>query len=178
MIFTYPSFSGNPDGLGEVVLPALVEKTRKYGELDAPLMVAMWVVDAMANSETAPLALFGSWFKLDDGNHRTGLELDNDRSGLWMQGAKTRGRACGVLAASSFDFGYSAVARFMPRYWPNPWADNPLDIDLPFPISAVSSDETRVVNRPETVSPAELFELPEGWPGQPFQNLYGESDND
>lgn len=178
MIFTYPGFTGMPDGLGEAVLPVLVEKTSKYGELDAPLMVAMWVVDAMANPETAPLALFGSWFKLDDGSHRTGLELDDDRSGLWTPGAKTRGRACGLLAANSFGFGYPAVARSLPRYWPNPWADKPLSVDLPFPSSVVSEDETMVVNRAETVSPAELFELPEDWPGRPFQNLYGESDDD
>lgn len=171
MIFSYPGFTGFSDGLGEAVLPVLVEKTSKYGELDAPLVVAMWVVDAMANPETAPLALFGSWFKLDDGSHRTGLELNDDRSGLWTPGAKTRGRACGVLAANSFSFSYSAVARVLPRYWPNPWADKPLGVDLPLPTSTVSDDETMVVNRPERVSPAELLELPEDWPGRPFQNL-------
>lgn len=171
MIFSYPGFSGYPDGLGEAVLPLLIEKTSKYGELDAPLMVAMWVVDLMANPQTAPLALFGSWFSVDEGTHRTGLELDESRSGLWTPGTKTRGRACGVLAAYSFSFGYPAVARALPRYWPNPWAETPLALDLPVPTSTVSDDETTVVNRPETISANKLFELPEDWPGQPFQNL-------
>jgi hypothetical protein len=171
MIFSYQGSVGYPDGLGQAVLPLLVEKTSKYGELDAPLMVAMWVVDSMANPETAPLALFGSWFSIETGTQRTGLELQDDRSGLWTPGAKTRGRACGVLAANSFGFGYSAVARVLPRYWPNPWADKALSVDLPFPTSILSEDETTVVNRSETVSPAELFELPDDWPGRPFQNL-------
>jgi hypothetical protein len=171
MIFTYPGFVGYPDGLGQAVLPQLIEKTSKYGELDAPLMVAMWVVDAMANPHTAALALFGSWFSVEEGTHRTGLELQDDRSGLWTPGAKTRGRACGVLAANSFGFGYPAVARVLPRYWPNPWAEKPLSVDLPFPASTVSDDETTVVNRPETIPASELFELPEDWPGQAFQNL-------
>lgn len=170
MIFSYPGFIGYPDGLGEAVLPLLVEKTSKYGELDAPLMVAMWVVDLMANPHTAPLALFGSWFSVKGGTHRTGLELQDDRSGLWTPGAKTRERGCGVLAINSFDFGYPAVARMLPRYWPNPWTEKPLGVDLPFPTSTVSDDEATVVNLPETISASELLELPEDWPGQPFQN--------
>ena len=171
MIFSYPGSVGYPDGLGQAVLPLLTEKTSKYGELDAPLMVAMWVRDSMANPQTAPLALFGGWLSVDDGTHGTGLDLANDRSGLWTPGAKTRGRACGVLAANSFGFGYPAVARVLPRYWPNPWAEKPLDVELPFPTSVVSEDETTVVNRPETTSASELFELPADWPGQPFQSL-------
>lgn len=172
MIFVYPGFTGYPDGLGEAVLPSLVKKTSKYGELDAPLMVAMWVVDLMANAHTAPLALFGSWFSVEEGTHRTGLELQDDRSGLWTPGAKTRGRGCGVLAINSFDFGYSAVTRVLPRYWPNPWAKKPQGIDLPFPTSIVSDDEATVVNRRETILASELFELPEDWPGQPFEHAY------
>lgn len=171
MIFSYPGGIGYPDGLGQAVLPHLTEKATKYGALDAPLMLAMWVQDAMANPETAPLALFGGWFSLDDGVQRTGLDLRADRSGLWTPRAKTRGRACGVLAANSFGFGYPAVARALPRYWPNPWANESLAIELPVPTSTVSGDGTTVTNRAETISPADLFELPEDWPGQPFQNL-------
>jgi hypothetical protein len=175
MIFSYPGGGGYPDALGEAVLPLLIEKTSKYGELDAPLVVAMWVVETMANPETAPLALFGAWLETNDGSHRTGLELNADRKGLWTPGAKTRGRGCGVLAANSFAFGYPAVARVLPRYWPNPWADQPLSVDLPFATSTVSDDEREVVNTAESVSPADLFKLPEDWPGQPFQNLYSSS---
>ena len=174
MIFSHPGGTGWPDALGEAVLPQLIEKTSKYGELDAPLIVAMWVVDAFANPETAPLALFGSWFEVGEGTHRTGLELSTDRKGLWTPGAKTRGRGCGVIAANSFGFGYPAVARVLPRYWSNPWSDRPLEVELPFPTSTVSDDERTVVNSPASVSPSSLFELPEDWPGEPFQNLYSD----
>jgi hypothetical protein len=53
--------------------------------------------------------------------------------------------------------------------WKNPWAMRPLEVGLPFASSAVSADEVTVENRAATVAPHELFELPEDWPGQPFQ---------
>jgi hypothetical protein len=174
MIAIYPGSGGYLDGLGSAVLPKLKEKSSKYGELDAPLLIAVWVLDLMANPETAPLALFGAWFDLDAGIHKVGLDERRDRVGLWTPGAKTRERAAGVLAANTRDFGYPSVTRSLPRYWPNPWAEQLLTFELPFATSAVSEDEREVLNSPETVSPAELFELPEEWPGpeSPFENAY------
>ena len=171
MIFSYKGGVGYPDALGPAMVPTLYEKANKYGDLDAPHVVAIWVIDLMASQDTAALALFGSWFEMEDGTHRTGLDLrSRPREGIWSPGAKHRGRASAVLATSSFEFGYPAVARTLPRLWPNPWADRPLNADLPFPSSTVSADEATVLNRPAAVAPPELFELPEGWPGQPFRD--------
>lgn len=175
MIAFYRGSGGYPDGLGRVILPTLEDKSTRYGELDAPLIIAVWVIDTMAHPETASLALFDGWFDFKPGPMRTHWEeRTDDRVGLWTPGAKTRGRAAGVLATGVFDFGYPSVARSMPRYWPNPWADDPLSVELPFPTSAVSADESEVVNSPWTISPAELFELPEDWPGPEshFEHAY------
>jgi hypothetical protein len=174
MIAFYRGSAGYPDGLGRVVLPYLEEKSSKYGQLDAPLVIAVWVIDLMAHAETASLALFDGWFDFRPGPLRTHWEERADRVGLWTPGAKARSRAAGVLAAGSFDFGYPSVARSMPRYWPNAWAEDPLSIELPFATSAVSADQSEVVNSAETVSPADLFELPQEWPGpeSPFENAY------
>lgn len=172
MIAFYRTSTAYPEGLGREILPALVEKSTRYGTLDAPLIVAVWVLDLLANPETTSLALFDGWFDFKPGSVRTGWEERADRVGLWTPGAKARGRTAGVLAASVFDFGYPSVARSMPRYWPNAWAEDPLSIELPFPTSAASVDQSEVVNSPWTITPAELFELTEDWPGQPFQNLY------
>jgi hypothetical protein len=174
MIAFYRGSGGYPDGLGRVVIPYLEEKSTKYGTLDAPLVIAVWVLDLMAHPETASLALFDGWFDFNLGPVRTYWEQRVDRIGLWTPGASTRGRAAGVLATGSFDFGYPSVARSMPRYWPNAWADDPLSVELPFPTSAVSADQSEVVNSPWTIPPADLFELPEEWPGpgSPFENAY------
>lgn len=102
MIFSHPGGSGYPDELGQAVLPLLVEKTSKYGELDAPLVVAMWVVDLMANPETAPLALFGGWTEVTDGSHRTGWEPNDHRSsGPLVAGREDAPAGCLQPIASS-----------------------------------------------------------------------------
>jgi hypothetical protein len=174
MIALYQGSGGYPDGLGREVLPTLKEKSTRYGKLDAPLVIALWVIDRMANPETASLALFDGWAGFDAGPVKTGWERRPDRKGLWTPGAKRRGRAAGVLATSIFDFGYPSVTRAMPRYWPNAWAEEPLTLELPFATSAVSADQSEVVNSPATIFPAELFELPAEWPGPeaPFEHAY------
>ena len=171
MIFAYQGFAGNADGLGLAILPGLYEKANKYGDLDAPHVIALWIMDAMASEDTAAVALFGSWFATEEGTHRTGLNLRKERpESLWSPSAKHRGRASAVLAANSFEFGYPAIARALPRLWLNPSADRPLATDLPFARSLVSGDEKTVENVAATTTASELFDLPNDWPGRAFQS--------
>jgi hypothetical protein len=172
MIWIERGAIGYPDGLGQAVLPSLEDKSTRYGELDAPLVIALWVSHALANNETAPLALFDGYFPVEDGRHATGLELNAERKGLWTPGAKTRGRAAGLLAVNAWTFSYVSVGQSMPHYWPNPWADQALSVELPFATSAVTDDEREVANSPATLNPAELFELERDWPGEAFENAY------
>lgn len=172
MILSYQGTFGYPDALGPAILPNLYEKANKYGDLDAPLVIGLWVKEAMASQDTAALALFGSWFSLEDGKQKTGLDLRQEEpESLWSPTAKHRGRASAVLATNSFDFGLPSISRSLPWLWPNPWADRPLDVELPFACSEVSGDEAAVVNRAATITASELFDLPEDWPGQTFQGL-------
>ncbi len=174
MIFAYQGFVGNADGLGLAILPGLHEKANKYGDLDAPHVIALWVMDAMASEDTAALALFGGWFSTEEGTHRTGLNLRKERTkSLWSPSAKHRERASAVLATNSFEFGYPAIARTLPRLWPNPWANRPLSTGLPFARSLVSGDEETAENVAATITASELFGLPTDWPGRAFQ---GESE--
>jgi len=171
MIMMYRGTTGSPEALSPAILPLLTEKANKYGDLDAPLVIAVWVMDLMADKGTVPLALFGGnidWPK--DGVHPTGLPPSGDsQQSLWAPYAKHRGRASAVLAAEAFGFGYPAVARVLPRLWINPWANRPLEVALPFATSRVSEDESTVDGQPASASAAELFGLSEDWPGQPFQ---------
>ncbi|MEK6273079.1 MAG: hypothetical protein AABM42_10600 [Actinomycetota bacterium] len=170
MIVTYPAMSGYPAAVSAGITPVLDEKASKYGDLKAPYILAVWVMSAMASESTPAEALFGIALPIGDGTHSTGLPLTVDeRDGLW---APTRpGRLSAVLSANSMHFNYSAVSRYLPRIWHNPWALHPANEDLPFGASRVSQDETSITNDPPTASPSALFELPADWPGDPFACL-------
>jgi len=163
-IVTYPGMSGFPAAVSAGIRPVLDEKASKYGDLEAPYLLAVWVMSPMASESTPAEALFGIALPISDGTHSTGLPLAVDeRDGLW---APTRpGRLSAVLSANSMHFNYSAVSRYLPRIWHNPWALHPINQDLPFAASRVSQDETSITNEPATASPSALFELPADWPG-------------
>jgi hypothetical protein len=169
MIGMYPTITGFPDSVADAITPTLDEKANKYGDLDAPYVVAVWTMSAMASEDTAAQTLFGVAMPLDTGRNPTGLHSPGQGSGLWTFNRQHRGRVSAVLAAKSWDFNYSSVARVWPRLWVNPWATRELDQELPYPASQVSADETSIENKPATVEPGALLELPPDWPGRPFE---------
>lgn len=166
-IVTYPGMSGYPAAVSAGIRPVLDGKASKYGDLEAPYVLAVWVMSPMASESTPAEALFGIALPVGDGTHSTGLPLMVDeRDGLWTPARP--GRLSAVLSANSMHFNYSAVCRYLPRIWHNPWAEHPISQDLPFGASRVSKDETSITNEPATTSPDALFELPPDWPGDPF----------
>ncbi len=169
-IVTYPGMSGYPAAVSAGIRPVLDEKASKYGDLEAPYILAVWVMSPIASESTPAEALFGLTLPIDDGTHPTGLPLAVDeRDGLW---APTQpGRLSAVLSANSMHFNYSAVSRYLPRVWHNPWALHPINRRLPFAASRLSQDETSITNDPATATPSDLFELPPDWPGDPFASL-------
>jgi hypothetical protein len=170
MVAFHRSIAGYPDGLGQEILPKLERKANKYGDLGAPNVLALWVIDAMANERTAPLALFGVGLETQPGVHQTSLPLRPDEpGGLWSPSAKHRGRPSAVLAIDGFSFNYSAASRTLPHLWRNPWAEYPLAADLPYASSQVAEDETTVENTAASTTAAQLFGLPEDWPGRPYE---------
>jgi hypothetical protein len=170
MIGIYPGMSGSPDAVAIAIQPKLDEKANKYGDHDAPYVIAMWAMSAFASDRTAPQALFGIAMPLETGRQATGLPLKVDeRQALWTANRRRRGRVSAVLAAPSFDFNYSSVSRVLPRLWLNPWADRPLTAKLPFTVSRVCEDEASVENAPASRSSSSLLDLPSDWPGKPFQ---------
>jgi hypothetical protein len=166
-IITYPGMSGYPAAVSAGIRPVLDEKASKYGVLQAPYILAVWVMSPMASESTPAEALFGIALPIGDGTHSTGLPLTVDeRDGLWAPARP--GRLSAVLSANSMHFNYSAVSRYLPRIWHNPWAMHPVNHALPFAASRVSEDETSITNEFPTASPSALFELPDDWPGDPF----------
>ena len=165
----FPGGGGFPDAMADALVPTLEDKSNRYGDLDAPYVLAVWVMSAMSSPETLPRALFGASLTVADGSYD--LEARHAElagSALWGRPSSRRRRVSAILAADSFRFNYSSVSRTLPRLWTNPWSDQPLTIDLPFPRSSVDPDFTRLNNEPSSVSAASLVGRPEDWPGDPF----------
>ena len=123
-------------------------KAKHYGDLDAPFVVALHDVTPYASRSVMMEALFGL------------------KRPYWEEQATDANRISAVLAAN--DFGISSPARKTPELWRNPHARHPLPAGLP-PWPVVSDSETSLETA--VVDPAALFELPEDWPGRPFQRL-------
>ncbi len=168
----YPGATGFPDAMADSLVPTLREKSTRYGDLDTPYVLAVWVMSEMSSPETVPRALFGGRLPLADGSHDLAGGLEAlEESALWGRHSTARRRVSAVLEVDSFRFNYSSVSRTLPRLWLNPWADRPLAIDLPFPRSSVSTDFGRLDNRPALISAQSLLDLPSDWPGKPFAGL-------
>jgi hypothetical protein len=170
MIWIYRAQSGFPVAVARAIQPRLEEKGNKYGDLDAPHVIAIWVMDVMASEDTIPEALFGLPLPTGDGCHKIRFADSVSREdAFWSPNRANGGRVSAVLATHSFVFNYNAVSRTFPRLWINPWADRKLSSELPYARSAVSGDETTIENFPATTSPDRLFGLPSDWPGIPFR---------
>lgn len=170
MIVVYLGITGWPDAVADQVGPKLEEKANKYGDLDAPYVIASWFMSAFASEGTAAQTLFGISVPWEDGRHRLDLQSgEKAHRGLWTADRPHRGRVSGLLAANSFDFNYSAIARVTPRLWLNPWADQRLSVNLPYAISCVSSYQASVENVPGAMDAATLVGVPHDWPGRPFE---------
>lgn len=170
MIGIYRGSGGFMEAVAREVAPKLDEKANKYGDLDAPYEIAAWFMSPLASHDTAAEALFDIELPHELGRHATGLPSPAKRDALWTPNRTRRGRASAVLAVPSFTFNYSGVSRTMPHLWLNPWADYPLDVELPFATSRMSPDERFIENAPAAMSASELVGLAADWPGQPFQD--------
>jgi hypothetical protein len=166
----YPSRGGistaRPDILGK-----LQSKASRYGQLDAPYVIAVQSQGVVANEDDFERALFGEEVvRIPVGPDAPVGEatVDRDPHGLWQWGDRQRGtRVSGVLGVAGF--GVNTVASTWPRMWTNPWATRPLDPSgLPWPLSTPDL-EANVINTGATdVEPSTFFDLPADWPGQPF----------
>ncbi len=171
MVRIFPGLSGWPDAIMAAVAPTLDEKANKYGELDAPHIVAAWVMSPFAHEDALASTLFGARVPLAPGRHHLTLPRAQERKGLWTPDRSRRDRPSGVLLAGNFDFNYNAVARWLPRLWHNPWSAQPSEVELPFATSLVSADEQEIVNLAARSAPSQIFELDPAWPGVPFEHL-------
>jgi hypothetical protein len=56
----HPGFAAFEESVMAAVVPALDEKASKYGQFDAPHVIAAWVMSPLASQFSLPVALFGA----------------------------------------------------------------------------------------------------------------------
>jgi hypothetical protein len=170
-IAVFPGMAAFPDAVMAATVPTLDEKASKYGELDAPHVIAAWVMSPFAHERQVGSALYAADLPLGTGSHPIVMPPDEHRQGLWTPDQARRDRPSAVLLAGNFDFNYNAIGRHMPRLWHNPWAQRPLDAELPFAASRVAPDERTIENKPATASASAILGVDQTWPGEPFAHL-------
>jgi len=158
----YPVESGSFDGR-RPILAALREKAGRYGELDAPYVIAVMQETMLSGDDDVFHALFGSL--------RITVPLDNPEvakttlgnDGFWRgpKGAQNTGVAA-VLVAQNL-YGWNITTR-TPDLWHNPSAYIPLDDVLPWRTHHIGTDGAVETSEPR-IEPHQLFGLPEQWPG-------------
>jgi hypothetical protein len=134
---------------------ALDNKRRQHAKVDAPLILAVLGMSPVLDQEDVAQALFGS-----EAVEVDSLRLIRKPDGFWRG---PRGASATAVSAALIGSGIRPWALSLwPRLWLNPWADRPLQTELPFPSAHVEAetlvftDETRAA-----------LGLPPDWPGDP-----------
>lgn len=171
MIGIYPTVGGISTARDDI-LSKLRAKASRYGQLDAPYIIAVQSQGAVASEDDFEQALFGQEvIRIPVGPAGQAREAtpDRDPHGLWQWGDRQRGtRVSAVLGVA--EFGPYSVAHTWPRLWTNPWAVRPCNSrGLPWPASEPDLGANVINKHNSEVEPNSFFELPLDWPGRPFR---------
>lgn len=147
----------------------LERKRGKYGVPDEPLVLAVLLMSPAVDNEDIEEALLGriSW-RFDPEEPGSG-EWVRQRNGFWMKGSEAQAMQISAVITGTGLMPWSA-AKLWPRLWPNPWATHPLEACLSLPM-AIAGEQGTVSYEEREGSPAEVFGLPDDWPGpeSPFE---------
>lgn len=157
-----PSISGPVNDV-EKIQAGLKRKARKYGHPTEPLMIAVLSL-SQPEDEDIESALLGriAW-QFDPDNPGDGQWIRQE-DGLWFRNGKPHAtKISGVIVGVSLL--PWMVAKRWPRAWLNPWASQPLSLQVPFPIRHANENGAVVSQEDASESPAAAFGLPDDWPG-------------
>lgn len=146
----------------EPIRNSVVAKATRYGNLEAPYLVAVNAMSDYADSESAIDALFGtpgvSVRQTPDGFEE---RHTRDTDGAWRgPSGPVNTRVSAVISTERLT--PWSLGQRRARLILNPWARNPLT-SMPFSIDVVQVQNERLSNTPGQ-SLREVLELPEGWP--------------
>lgn len=143
---------------------AVAEKAGRYGKPDRPYVLAVLIEDNFVDNEDITNALFGRLaYRISQDPNRE-AQLVRQRDGSWMgPNGPVNTRVSAVLTA--VNLGPWSVAHLAPRLWVNPWASIPLIDALPWQASRLDQSTGALTEDASAAAPADLFGLPEDWPG-------------
>ena len=142
-------------------------KAGRYGRPELPFVNAILCASSFLQDTDVAQALFGNeayQFNPDSPNEG---KMIRQRNGFWFYGNEPTNRRLSAALVVSQLHPWN-FPREMPRLWLNPWADFPLDVELPFP-TATANDQGLISFTDGTIDLAEHFGLAKDWPpGKPF----------
>lgn len=158
----YPGEGGSYDGRGSIVA-ALREKAGRYGELDAPYMIAIMQETILSDHEDVFHALFGGLQITVPLDNPDAVQTTLGNDGFWRGRAGARNTGVGALLVVQNLFGWNITTR-APEIWHNPWTHTPLHDVFPWRSHRIGNDGSVETSEPR-LQPHELFALPDYWPG-------------
>ncbi len=164
----YPMEGGFYDGRGPV-LAALREKAGRYGDLDAPYVIAVMQETVLSDHDDVIHALFGSHQITFPCARPEAARTTLGADGFWRgPGGAQNTRVAAVLVAQNLYC--SNITTQAPGLWHNPWAHTPLNGVLPWRSHSIGADGA-IQTSEANGQPHELFALRDDWPGpeEPFE---------
>jgi hypothetical protein len=160
-------------GVGWISAPheirkALDEKSKAYGDLDAPFLIAVadckGELSGGSNERDLIAALFGDevvhFRTRDDGTYDSWDGREDN--GFWGSADKPKNRnVAGVILFPNPDVWALGAEKWQPILIRNPWANTPIGEDV-IPITRLSLQEDKFDVKKANF--AKLVKLPEGWP--------------
>lgn len=141
----------------------LKHKGRRYGTLDAPLVVAINCVGSFPEDEDIANALYGSIAVQYDVGRPGSSRPVRLRDGAWIDERGPRGRRTSAVLSAVQLSPHTAV-RYAPQLWHNTSAEKTLTVSLPFS-EWRCSEQGAIEQIPRAPDIPELLRLPREWPG-------------
>lgn len=150
----------------------LAKKSRKYAPLDQPFLVAIWHGALSSDDWAVENVLIGQEVVQVSRDQSQEARLVRRPNGFFGgPAAARRENVSGVLLINRLD--PASVATSAPGLWLNPRAAHPLPAStLPWRTTSFDPMTGQKSEQPASTSPADLFGLPDDWPGPdpPFPN--------
>ena len=144
---------------------AIRKKANKYGDIQAPLVIALNLGRFHASHEDALQALYGDvQYRIPVGDVAAEPEPSRIRNGVWTGRSGPRCRRVSAVLFSPHISAWSLAARPI-RLYPNPWAHQPYEGVLQvFPQAVPVGD---LIEQAEGLHPRDVLDLWETWPDDP-----------
>jgi hypothetical protein len=149
----------------------LEAKARKYGQLDKPYAIALLSLRATTSRTEALEALFGPAWEHPSMIQAGRIPSGGWHDGLWMtQNGPVRRHLSALITTSTLRPWTVGSANVCLVH--NPWAIQPLMVELPFESIQADLESGALLARGARLLPSELFSIGPNWPpGEPFPGV-------